>query len=92
MLDWFFDKDWPIPVAAGVFIVALIVGVGYLVMEDEKQWQKFKAEHKCVVVGRMRGDVVTGTTVTTGGKVGVVTAVTPDKMGYKCDDGITYWR
>lgn len=73
-----------------VLIVALIFGS----YADQKEWEAFKSAHACEVVGKERGTVSTGVAPVIGGSggVGVVMMSSPDKTGWLCDDGITYWR
>jgi hypothetical protein len=58
---------------------------------ENKRWHVYAAAH-CKVVGRMDGDVGTGITSTGNGQVGFAVVTTPDKIGYLCDDGMTYWK
>lgn len=71
--------------------ICIVAGV-----QEEKRWNAFQKEHKCKVVGRMSGGVLTGvgTGIGSNGQVGtiVTTTVEPDKTGWLCDDGVTYWR
>lgn len=68
---------------AGV-LIALVV---CLVKEEEK-WQAFKVAHSCKIVAKISGS--TFNTVDSKGNVGI--GKTPDKTGWACDDGITYYR
>jgi hypothetical protein len=61
-------------------------------ISDIREWNAFKFDHNCKVVGKMRGDVVTTIAPTTGGGVAIGVASIPAKTGWLCDDGITYWR
>lgn len=82
------------------FLVLAIVGLAWLAIAaaiaEEEQWQAFSAEHDCVKVGHVAGDTHTGVGygMTANGQFGtiVTTSTTPDKTGWKCDDGVTYWR
>jgi hypothetical protein len=97
MMDFLSDYVVPallvicIPLAAVMVLVMI-----YLDIEEAREWRAFKVEHHCAVIGSMKGgsSVAVGTTVTSGGHVGV--SVTPvfesDKTGWKCDDGKEYWR
>lgn len=87
--------DWT--QAAIVAIVAiLLVGGIWVIYEDEKAWAQFSAEHNCRKVGEIKGGTSTGLAygMTASGKfvTGVVTTTDPDKIGWLCDDGVTYWR
>ena len=66
--------------------------VAYLVYEDGKDWDKFKVEHNCKKVSQVKGDVFNTFGVGINGKASVGVAVTSDKEGFLCNDGITYYR
>ena len=91
----FFETYWFPAILIGA-VVALIVVAAYLMNEDSKTWAAFAAAHNCKVVGRMSGDVQTavGYGMTANGQSGTIiaTTVAPEKTGYRCDDGVTYWR
>lgn len=76
-------------------ILLVYVAISSAHLESE-QWGKFSQEHACRKVAEMKGNVQTGVGVSVmpNGQVGTVitTDSTPDKAGYLCDDGITYWR
>jgi len=88
-------EEW-FPLALLVFVCFSIVFLAtYASMENEKRWQTFKVEQNCVLVGVSEGDTFVGVgyATTAGGAGPVVTvSATPNKKGYKCDDGVTYWR
>lgn len=82
-----------------VFIVALVAMIPLMIyasIQEQKDWETFAETHECKVVGRMKGDVGVGvgTGIMSNGKFGTGTVVTstPDKTGYLCNDGVTYWR
>ena len=52
----------------------------------------FAAEHECKVVGKTTGDVTPAMGFGTKGSPTVGVAFESDKVGWKCNDGITYWR
>jgi len=74
------------------FILLLLAWVTYEMIQEQKQWDSFKAIHNCKVIGKEKGDVSVGMGTTNNGKYGTIIMSNPDKTGYKCDDGITYWR
>ena len=80
-------------IATIIFILFLIVFVTY---KESKQWQEFSQAHNCKKVSYIKGssNVGYGTSIMPNGQVGVGTVIinNPDKTGYLCDDGITYWR
>lgn len=75
-------------------IPALFVLMVFLIVVDANQWEEFRTKHNCKKVGHMRGDVFTTVGPSIGGQGGVAIGVgsTPDKTGWLCDDGMTYWR
>ena len=92
-------RDGPVEkllLALVALLVLLLPATLYGVAQEQKEWERFYATHNCKKVGHMRGDVQTGIGfgVTTSGNTGTVitTTVTPDQIGYACDDGVTYWR
>lgn len=72
-----------------VVLVALAI-VGGVHSADE--WRDFKAKHNCVIVGKMDGDVFNTFGVSGNGQIAVGIGSTPSKTGWKCDDGVTYWK
>jgi hypothetical protein len=76
-------------------ILSIPATIYYSIVEN-RQWAEFVATHNCKKVGVMSGDTQTGIGfgITTSGQMGTVvtTSVTPSKVGWFCDDGITYWR
>lgn len=67
----------------------------YLTIEDQKTWNEFKTDHHCRVVGKMSGSISTGVGFApTSNGVSVIPVIEfeEDKIGYLCDDGVTYWR
>lgn len=79
-----------------VFLVLLIPAVIYGSIQEAKEWEAFSVANNCKKVGHMKGDVQTGVGfgMTASGQMGTVitTSSTPDKHGWLCDDGVTYWR
>ena len=75
-----------------VAIIALIGFVGWGVFLDAEDWERFKGEHKCEAVAHIRGDVFNTVGINSNGGVAIGIGSTPDKTGWKCDDGKTYYR
>jgi hypothetical protein len=75
-----------------IFLVIALVAIAIMTfavagaLEEGKQWQQFAADHDCVKVEQIKGNVLIGM-----GTV-VTTTVEPDKIGWRCNDGVTYWR
>lgn len=78
-----------------VFII-VIIGLVYLGIQSNKDWEIFKKEHSCKIVAQIRGTTVTGVGIgvsPNGGAVVVpVIGREPNKTGWLCDDGVTYYR
>lgn len=80
-----------------VVAVAVVVSVEiFALIQEHDAWRMFSEEHSCKVVGKMSGDTATttGFGMMPNGNFGVLfgRTRTPDKTGYLCDDGVTYWR
>ena len=81
-----------IALALGVLLVAAIKGS----IEERKQWEVFKIEHECRVVGRKQAQTSVGTATVVrpdgGVSVAPVTTFTAGQTAWECNDGVTYWR
>lgn len=92
---WLLRYHWP-EISIALLICGVSAAVIWVMLEDHKRWENFKAEHECKIVGYMDGDLSTGIGygMTTGGQFGtVITATsTPSKTGWLCDDGMIYWK
>lgn len=79
-------------------LVAVFVLSGltlYFGYQEDKEWKAFKAQHNCKPVAYSKGGIesAVGPTVTgEGGGVAVMVISRPDRIAWKCDDGVTYWR
>jgi hypothetical protein len=83
MSDLFEFDAWPF----WVCVLGVVVCLGFMVAEAQ-QWAEFKAEHHCKVVAKVSGDLVP----VFGANGSFTVAATPDKKGWLCDDGVTYYR
>ena len=98
MLRDMWDDGWVYrSILALLLLVVALIPLGiWAAVEEQKEWEAFSVAHECKVVGRMRGSTQTGVGygMTSNGKFGTVvtTTSTPDKTGYLCNDGVTYWR
>lgn len=67
----------------------------YALKEAAEEFNLWASEH-CKIVGKIESSVSigTGTSIMYNGKLGTITTtnIEPEKTGYQCDDGITYWR
>jgi hypothetical protein len=78
-----------------LFIISILSGFVFLLYyanAEAKRWTQFKVDHHCKIVGRMSGDATLVTTIGANGKPGIGVTSTPSKVGYLCDDSVTYWR
>ena len=73
-------------------IVVLVAVVIAAAIHDSNEWDKFKIDHHCKVVGKMDGDVFNTFGVGSNGQAVVGIGTTPGKTGWLCDDGVTYWK
>lgn len=86
-----FDDDLYIAIGASI-----VFGIFFLIIfgsiEESKKWEKFKASHKCEVVAKISGDFFNTFGMDSKGNPTVGIGSAPNKTGWKCDDGITYYR
>lgn len=84
-----------ITIAFLLLIITALPFAAHKIIKQKRAWQAWASEH-CEIIGHMEGDtdIQTGLAMTIDGKLGtaVTTSQPPDKTGYKCDDGMTYWR
>lgn len=85
MFDW-----WEILAIIGLAIL-IITGL-YYCAKDEEDWQQFKIDHHCKIVAHIEGGLTPGIGSSLSGKLVVTSNFEPNKTGYLCDDGITYYR
>lgn len=74
--------------AAFVGVGLLIFLVGYLAIQESRDWEQFKDEHHCVVEGHISSSNGYGTDFN--GKF-VMTTI-PGKVLWRCDDGQIHGR
>jgi len=92
------DEGWfgRLLLALIILMVSLIPLLIWAEIEEDRQWEIFSAAHECKVVGRMSGSMQSGAGfgVAANGQVGTVITTTsiPSKIGWLCNDGVTYWR
>lgn len=71
-------------------IVGLILCLIIVILNDREQ-EKFIANHNCKKVTEISDDVVSSVGVGTNGSVVVTPVYIPGKNGYFCDDGVTHY-
>lgn len=83
------DLKMSVVAAAAVGLIAAVV---FAVYHSEQKWQDFKVAHDCKPVAYIKGDVVNTVGVGSNGQITNGVATTPDKTGWLCNDGVTYFR
>lgn len=83
-------REWWIMYVLGLVMLACF-GVLYEIAKRENAaWaEKLK---DCTVVGYISGSTSVANTIGANGQVGIAVMSVPGKTGYKCPDGMTYWR
>lgn len=76
----------------GVMGFLAVCSVLYACIAEAQEWEEFKNHHHCKVVSRIKGDVFNTVGADAKGNMVVGVGSTPDKTGWLCDDGITYYR
>lgn len=91
-MKFIFDFDNLILPAILIVCIAVLVLSVFRIIEESNEWESFKQSHNCKVVAQIKGDVFN--TFGTDGKGNMTVGVgsTPDKKGWLCDDGMTYYR
>lgn len=79
-------------IVVGAVAAAIVGGIVWLAVEEGKEWNAFKQTHACRKVAHVRGHVQPITGFDSKGNVTFSTVTTPDKTGWLCDDGVTYYR
>lgn len=79
-------------IAIVVMIAVLFPLVIYATIVSENRWAEFETAHHCRVVGRMTGSLDVTYIAGPNGSMTPVFMMQPDKVGWLCDDGVTYWR
>jgi hypothetical protein len=78
------------------FIIIGFAGVIFLCLQasaaEQRKWDAFSLAHNCVIADQKSSQVVSGNAISTSGNVHFTTATIPAQTGYKCDDGVEYWR
>lgn len=79
---------WTVAVVVVIFGAAAALGI-----HKGNQWREFKIAHNCQKVGHVSGDVLPIVSISTStGQPSVGMAIEADKTGWKCNDGVTYWK
>ena len=86
--------SWDDLLVTAVFILFLCVYT-FSYFYETQRWDEFSAAHACKKVGVMQGQSSIGVSAgISGSQVVAVPVATylPDKVGWLCSDGTTYWR
>ena len=67
-------------------VIALLLGWSHA--KEWHEWEQFKADNGCKIVGFSRGS--TAPMIGFDGKFGM--GIENDKVAWECNNGITYWR
>lgn len=86
-----YADDWKV-LAVFAVAAALLVFLISSFIEDGRKWEAFKVEHNCKVTANIKGDVFNTFGNDSKGNMTVGIGTTPNKTGWLCDDGITYFR
>ena len=79
-IDWLF---------VGVIGIIVLLFVGMIaVSSNSNDWEQFKQEHDCKQVSVEKGDIVP--IINLNGSTNFI--IEPDKIGYKCNDGVIYYK
>lgn len=70
----------------------LLVLVGAAAVSEHNEWVKFYSDHNCHKIAEIDGDVFNTIGMSGNGQMTVGIGSTPKKIGYLCNDGITYYR
>jgi len=81
-----------------LIVVGVTVGLGLSALivvaaaSERREWMRFRDAHHCRLIGHMDGSCSTGVGVSSNGSAVMTTSCDPDKDGWLCDDGMTYWK
>lgn len=83
-------------VYAFIFLVALLSLMVYLLHKEAREWEEFVEANNCQIVAKTRGRTSKGigTSFDANGNYvpTVITTREPDRITWKCDDGLEYTR
>lgn len=74
--------------AAIIFIIIISVLAFFAAKKQKDEWEAFKIQHDCKVVGKRDSQTSYGTD--SSGKT--ITTYTPSQTAWLCNDGVTYWK
>lgn len=83
--------DWKVTSICCALIMLFIL-LCVAAWQEGEEWEQFKVQHSCKITGKMDGDLVVGFGTSSSGSMVTTVSTTDDKVGWTCDDGITYWK
>jgi hypothetical protein len=87
MTDYIFH---PVTLIGGI---VLLMGLWVVAsINESREWEAFKLAHKCKVVAHVSGSTTTAIGFSGSGNMTVTPIHIPEKTGWQCDDGVTYYR
>ena len=89
-----FISDVFIVVILIIIVFILTVGLIYSLIQEDKEWEKYRIEHNCQEKGYISGTTQTTVAPIIGGNGGVVVGVSssPRKTRFVCDNGEEIFR
>lgn len=72
--------------------IALMCFAIWAGIHSSNEWEEFSKNHHCKEVAHITGDIFSTFGVSANGQPSIGVGATPDKTGWLCDDGITYYR
>lgn len=101
MIESIFDMwdDGPIGKICLILLILLVASIPVVIyksIQDQQNWDEFKKTHDCKKVGEISSTNSVGVGFGLGANGTIGTILTnnsiPGKIGYFCNDGVTYWR
>lgn len=86
------DKIGRAAIVGVVLVLLLLIAFGIYLMHEEREWEKFKADHNCTLVGKVDGKSMPGYGISSNGTISFSVLHSAEQEGWACDDGVTYWR
>jgi hypothetical protein len=76
----------------GGAVVALLVLMGWLMVQESREWDAFASAHDCKRVAYISGEMMPTYGVGSNGQMVFGVTSSSGKTGWLCNDGITYYR
>jgi hypothetical protein len=85
------QDDWKAMLVYAGLVGLLLLAMWAAISSGEK-WEQFKLDHKCKIVAQVDGEIFNTVSVGGNGQMQIGIGSTPDKTGWLCDDGVTYYK